>query len=196
MFGGLELAMRTRADRDRTLAFFRLLGAVCSDGTYCQESATGRRVVRVNFGTRYDARHAVDDIERLTGARPTISRSRTIYSVRFPAELTAAVTDVPGIGEPGKRVASDRALPDLVVDSGTPRAAIREYLGALFGGDGCAPVILHFRTNPPTLKSVRYTQTRVDPAVLATLQTASTSPTPPPCWGSASSAQIASSRRW
>ena len=172
-FGGLELAMESRADRDRTLAFFRLLGAACSDGTYSQEKTgrqVGRRVVRLNFGTRYDAERALDDIELLSGVRPTISRPNGIYSVRLPTSLTAAVGAVPGIGEPGVRVISDRVLPDFVDEAATPRAALREFLGALFGGDGCAPVIVHLRANPATLKPVKFVQSRVDAGVLELFQ--------------------------
>jgi hypothetical protein len=106
----------------------------------------------------------------LTGARPAISKQRTVFAVALPNELVIAIGCVPGMGEPGKRVGSTRTVPDVVSDPSTPRAALREFLGALFGGDGCAPVIVHLIKAPATLKPVRFAQTREDPAVLHVLQ--------------------------
>jgi glycine dehydrogenase len=168
-YGRLQLSMDTAPARARALAFFRLLGAMCSDGTYCEE-ATGRRRVRLSFGTRYDAERAADDIVLLTSSRPTISRSHTAFAIMVPASLVTAIGAVPGIGAPGKGVASSRTLPDVIVDPSTPRAVVREFMAALFGGDGCAPVILHFVKNPPTMKSVRFGQMREDRAIARLLQ--------------------------
>jgi hypothetical protein len=171
-YGGLALTMDTAAARERTLAFFRLLGAVCSDGTYSESEERGRtrRRVRMHFGTRYDAERAVVDVMRLTGKRPTISKSRSIFAVTLPQELVTAIGDVPGMCETGRRVVSSRTVPDFVSVPTTPRAVLREFLGALFGGDGHAPAIVHLMKAPATMKPVRFAQTRNDPAVLEVMQ--------------------------
>jgi hypothetical protein len=67
-------------------------------------------------------------------------------------------------------VESARTLPDVIVATDTPRSVLREFLGALFGGDGCAPVIVHLIKAPATLKQVKFAQTHEDPAMLAIVQ--------------------------
>jgi glycine dehydrogenase len=170
-YGGLELAMDSPVARDRTLAFFRLLGALCSDGTFSEFEQRGRlrRKILLHFGTAYDARQAVADVALLTGKQPTIRKSRSVFVVALPSELVVAIAEVSGL-EPGKRVLSARTVPDVIADPATPRAVLREFLAALFGGDGCAPVILHLVKAPPTLKGVRFAQTREDTLVLGIMQ--------------------------
>ena len=57
---GLVLAMGTPAERARTLAFFRIVGATCSDGTFSGSEQRGcfRPSIRLYLGTRYDAERA------------------------------------------------------------------------------------------------------------------------------------------
>jgi glycine cleavage system protein P-like pyridoxal-binding family len=171
-FGDVVLTMNTALDRDRTLAFFRLLGLVCSDGTYSESEERGRlrRRMRLYLGTRYDADRAVDDIELLTGMRPTITKSRAVFAITLPNELAISFAAVSGMGEPGPRVLSARTLPDFVAVPTTPQAVLREFLGGLFGGDGHAPSIVHLLKAPATMKPVRFAQTRNDTAVLQVLQ--------------------------
>jgi hypothetical protein len=74
------------------------------------------------------------------------------------------------MGEPGKKVESTRTIPDVVVAPSTPLAAVREFLAAVFGGDGCSPTIVHLVKAPPTMKGVRFAQTHSDPTMLAIAQ--------------------------
>ncbi|MBL9019232.1 MAG: aminomethyl-transferring glycine dehydrogenase [Myxococcales bacterium] len=171
-YGGLALGMGTAIDRERTLAFFRLLGMTCSDGTYSQSEERGRirERVRLYFGTRLDAERAVADVALLTGARPAISNTNLVFSINLPNELVVAIAAFPGMGEPGRKMLSGRTIPDVIVHPDTPLAILREFLGALFGGDGCAPTVLHLVKAPPTMKMVRFAQTHSDPALLAVAQ--------------------------
>jgi len=171
-YGGLALTMDSTEARERSLAFFRLLGAACSDGTYSGSMARGRfrPTIRLNFGTHYDAERAVDDIELLGGGRPAISKSHTVFVVKPPDRLIGALAAVPGFGDPGRHVVTIRTLPGVILDPSTPHAILREFLGALFGGDGCAPVVVHLIKAPPTLKPVRFSQTHEDPAILGLVQ--------------------------
>jgi glycine dehydrogenase len=165
-FADLELSLSSESNRSKAQAFFRLLGAVCSDGTHARERASGRSIIRLNFGTRLDAARAVEDVHLLCGAKPTISTPRSIFSVRLPADLVRAMESVPGFGAPGRRTSSPRVLPDPVCDPSTPRCLVREFLGGLFGGDGAAPTIVHLDRAPHAMKGVRFVQSRDDAAVL------------------------------
>ncbi len=162
VWGPYEFTMATPEARARTLAFFRLLGAACSDGTYSKDSAKDRIRVRLYFGTRYDADRAREDIELVTGCKPQIGDATPIFGVWFPAELVRALAAVPGIGDPGKRVYFNATLPHFVSDPLTPKALLREFLGALFGGDGSAPTIVHLSANPHTMKEIKFHRSHVD----------------------------------
>ena len=170
-YGTLHLTMGTPLARARTLAFFRILGALLSDGTYSQEKVSGRLHCRLFAGTRYDAESLIDDIEALTGKRPTISTCNEVFSVRLPQELMLALTDVPGMGEPGPRVETKATLPSVITAETTPLAVLREFFGGLFGGDGCAPVVVHLDAAPDTMGPVRFVQTRLCQDTLERLMT-------------------------
>jgi glycine dehydrogenase len=169
---GRTFGMATAASRAETLAFFRLLGASCSDGTFSEsvERERTRQRIRLYLGTRIDAERVVEDIALLTGDRPTIGKTNNTFCVNLPEVLVRAISDVPGMGAPGKKVESERTVPDVIVDLATPLSVVREFLGALFGGDGVSPTILHLVKAPPTLKSVRFSHTHADPAILAIAQ--------------------------
>lgn len=164
--GELTLSTQNPEARANAQAFFRLLGALSSDGSYCETDAGRRRIARLNFGTRRDALKALVDIERLTDKRPTISKSRSIFSIRLPVELVQALEEIPDFFEPGKRVDSKARLPQMIRSRAVPKCLRREFFGALFGGDGVAPSIVYLRKNPNTLKELRFVQTRTDKAVL------------------------------
>jgi glycine dehydrogenase len=168
-YGEVQLDMRTPAGRDRTLAFFRLLGAALSDGTYSETQATSRRQIALFFGTRYDAHRAIADIELLTGKRPSISPNNQIFGIHLPASLMRAMESLPGFGQPGPRVQTTSTLPEVIRDAATPKAILREFFGGLFGGDGCAPLVVYLDAAPDTLREVRFVQTRVRREVLETL---------------------------
>ena len=168
-FEELELSLETPQQREETLAFFRLLGMVFSDGTYSQESTSDRTQIRLYLGTLHDARAVVEDVWRLTGKRPSISSSNQIFSIRVPVELLRAMESLPGFGRPGPRVESLSGFPEVITDPITPRSVLREFYGALFGGDGSAPLVVHLADNPNTMKEVRFAQTRIDRGALERL---------------------------
>ncbi len=171
-YGELVFAMDTALARNATLAFFRLLGLACSDGTFSRSFERGRtrRRIRLYLGTRLDAERVVDDIALLTGTQSKIGKTTSVFVVTLPEILVRAIADMPGMGEAGPKVSSDRTLPDVIVDPTTPSAVVREFLGALFGGDGIAPTILHLVKAPPTLKAVRFSQTHARPEMLEVAQ--------------------------
>src|SRR5262249_53166570 len=102
----------------------------------------------------------------LTGVRPKSWRIRGLFVIRLPGTLVKAFEAVPGFGEPGRRLTSARTLPHVVYDTATPTVLVREFLAALFGGDGVAPTIAHFTRDPNTMKSVRFLQSRTNEAVV------------------------------
>src|SRR5262249_8163214 len=70
-------------------------------------------------GTRYDSRK---------------------WTIALPVELTAAIASLPGVSR-GWRIYQAFALPQFVLEEACPVALVREFLAALFGADGHAPVL-------------------------------------------------------
>ncbi len=134
--GEMRFGFANEHERARTLAFVRLVGHLISDGSI---SVLGQG--RMHMGQALDREAALDDIELLTGKRPAAKR----YDVRkwtvvLPMDLTAAIASLPGVRR-GQRIHQPPALPQFVLEETCPVAVVREFLAALFGADGHAPVL-------------------------------------------------------
>ena len=134
--GTMKFGFANEHERARTLAFSRLVGHMISDGSI---SRMGQG--RMNLGQALDREAALDDIELLTGKRPIAKRyDPRKWSIVLPKGLTAAIASLPGVHS-GRRIHQTPALPDFVLQEECPVAMIREFLAAVFGADGHAPVL-------------------------------------------------------
>jgi aconitase A len=153
--GDMLFTLDTPYERQRTLAFARLLGHLLSDGSI---SVLGQG--RVNIGQAVDRETALNDIELITGWRPAASRyDERKWSIALPSQLTQAIMALPGV-RVGQRITQAPTLPDFVLEGACPVAIVREFLGGLFGADGHGP-ILHRRgqdEDDVTLESPAYSQ--------------------------------------
>jgi homoaconitase/3-isopropylmalate dehydratase large subunit len=132
--GDLKLTLDTPEERLRALAFTRLLGHLLSDGSI---STTGQG--QMNVGQAVDREVVLNDIELLTGKRPAAAQyDERKWSIVLPAELTQAVSALPGV-RVGRRIHQAPTLPAFVLDDRCPVAMVREFLGGIFGADGHAP---------------------------------------------------------
>jgi aconitase A len=134
--GAMTFSCANDYERARTLAFARLVGHLISDGSI---SVTGQG--RMHLGQALDREAALDDIELVTGKRPAGTRydSRK-WTVVLPMNLTATIGSLEGI-TCGRRIHQPPGLPQFVLTETCPLAVVREFLGALFGADGHAPVL-------------------------------------------------------
>ena len=124
----------TPYERQRTLAFARLLGHLLSDGSI---SVLGQG--RMNVGQAVDREVVLNDIELITGARPAATRyDERKWSIVLPRQLTRAIMALPGV-RVGRRITQAPALPAFVLEDACPVAVVREFLGGLFGADGHGP---------------------------------------------------------
>ena len=123
-------------ERARSLAFARLVGHLISDGSI-SVLAQGR----MHLGQALDREAALDDIELLTGKRPAGTRyDARKWTVVLPIGLTAAIASLPGVRR-GRRIHQIPTLPEFILDEKCPLALVREFLAALFGADGHAPIL-------------------------------------------------------
>src|SRR5207253_8781651 len=154
--GNLVFTMETQRSRALTLAFARLLGHLLGDGSI---SVSGQG--RMTVGQAVDREAVLNDIEVVTGKRPSGTRyDDRKWSIVLPSELTRAVVALPGV-RVGRRIDQAPRLPDFVLDANCPVAVVREFLGGVFGADGTAPVLkrLSAREGSSILERPAYSQT-------------------------------------
>jgi hypothetical protein len=166
--GDFEFSMSSAHERVRTLAFARLLGHLLSDGSI---SVAGQG--RMNVGQAIDREAVLDDIEFLTGKRPSGSRyDERKWSVVLPRELTRAATALPGV-RVGRRIEQPSILPSFVLDEHCPLAIVREFLGGVFGADGHGPTLHRWGKNDDdaSLEPPAYSQSAKPEHVAALRQT-------------------------
>ncbi|HUA89725.1 MAG TPA: aconitate hydratase AcnA, partial [Steroidobacteraceae bacterium] len=136
--GDFEFSMQDEPERQRLLAFARLLGHLLGDGSI---SSAGQ--ARMNVGHALDREAVLADVEFLTGERPQGSADDARqWSVVLPPQLMRAIISLPGV-RTGRRIDQPPGLPQFVEDERCPVAVVREFLGGLFGADGHAPT-LHY----------------------------------------------------
>jgi hypothetical protein len=134
--GNMSFSMDTDHDRDRTLAFARLLGHLLGDGSI---SVFGQG--RISVGQAVDLEMVLNDIELVTGLRPAANRyDARRWSIILPTALTKAILALPGV-QSGIRIEQRPSLPAFVCKKDCPVALVREFLGGLFGADGHAPAL-------------------------------------------------------
>lgn len=154
--------MSTLYEREKALAFARLLGAILTDGCVSVGGWTGdeslRKYIRypkerfvksetptfgqpgvtANLGHQIDAQIMLADIALVTGKEPSPYFSKGVWAIHFPAELARIIASLPGVTI-GRRSGQKAELPHFLFEADCPTSIIREFLGGLFGGDGHAP---------------------------------------------------------
>jgi hypothetical protein len=156
--GNLTFTMDTPCERQRTLAFARLLGHLLSDGSI---SNLGHG--RMHVGQAMDREVVLDDVELLTGYRPTATRyDQRKWTIVLPMPLTDAISILPGV-RTGRRIHHAPKLPAFVLAERCPVTVVREFLGGLFGADGHAPSLHRWGgcEEEATLKSPAYSQSTI-----------------------------------
>jgi aconitase A len=154
--GEMLLTLDTPFERQRTLAFARLLGHMISAGSI---SVLGQGVVNVDQAV--DREMALHDIELFTGARPAASRyDERKWSIVLPSRFTQAIRALPGV-RVGRRITQAASLPAFVLQDTCPVAVVREFLGGLFGADGRASTLHRWGEGEDgaTLEPPAYSQT-------------------------------------
>ena len=132
--GDFTFSLETSAQRDKTLAFARLLGHLLHDGSL---SVAGQG--RICVGQAVDREAVLNDIALLTGKRPVARRyDERKWSIILPRELSLAIASLEGV-RIGTRISQTPVLPAFVLENRCPVAVVREFLGGVFGADGWAP---------------------------------------------------------
>ena len=125
----------------RCMAFARALGYITTDGTIT--TATDGVTIAsgiLSMGHLLDAQSIGLDLALILGVHPTAinitpaSPTHSTYDVDVPAPLARVLSEF-GC-PPGKKLGQGVGLPPILLKTDTPIDFIREFLGAMFGGDG------------------------------------------------------------
>ena len=92
----------------------------------------------VNLGHQLDVQAFLSDIYLLSGKTPKASFVDNQWMITIPRCIVAKFKNLSGLVI-GKRSTQAATLPEFLLDKKCPRSIIREFLGGLFGGDGCSP---------------------------------------------------------
>ena len=165
--GKLTFTTDTMHERQRILAFARLLGHLLSDGSI---SLLGQG--RMHVGQAMDREAVLNDVELLTGCRPVATQyDERKWTIVLPKPFTDAIRSLQGV-RTGRRIQQVPALPAFVLDESCPVAVVREFLGGLFGADGHAPILHRWgkSEDDATLEPPAYSQSTIPEHVSALKQ--------------------------
>jgi DNA polymerase elongation subunit (family B) len=144
---GYEFSMKTFEEREKSLAFARILGYVLADGSIYLSN--NRKCAEATFGTLIDAENFKRDVMKFSVVDLKITKKtggenekRMLKGVTFklsiPANLSKMIHSLDDITV-GKRATQAMKLPAFILDENCPLSIIREFLAGLLGGDGSAP---------------------------------------------------------
>lgn len=136
--GEYEFNFKDTFNREKSLAFARVLGYLSTDGTICYSNK--KYVGRINMGHILDAEGIVNDIEILTNKSPKISQDHITYNINIPSELINNIVKLEGLMT-GRRTTQEASLPKFLFEENCPKSLVREFLGGFFGGDCHSPYI-------------------------------------------------------
>jgi intein/homing endonuclease len=149
------LKMDTEIERERSLIFARILGYILADGWLCK-SSRNHNLFRcgVSLGTKIDCEIFITDFNKLiSGMKYNNELIESRSEARFydsksyagscfvydlPSCFANLLSSIDGIMI-GRRTSTTPKLPTFLYSA--PLSIIREFLGGLFGGDGCSPYI-------------------------------------------------------
>lgn len=143
----LDYTMDSPENREKTLAFCRILGFILSDGSissYLGPDDNKLLSCIVSIGTLLDSNIFVNDIKLLCGKEPKIINCErneikgNIFVIHIPKILIDKIVSIDGVLI-GKRICQPYTLPSFLFEADCPLSVIREFLGGLFGGDGTSP---------------------------------------------------------
>jgi DNA-directed RNA polymerase II subunit RPB2 len=142
--GEYTFDMKTEENREKALAFARLLGYIHTDGCLSYNEKRDDYSGVLYMGTMLDATSIMYDIHAVTGKTPKIHDCHTkhanTFTIYLPYSFNRSVAQLPGMTV-GRRTTQEASYPEFLYDEGCPVSFLREFLGGCFGGDGWSPYV-------------------------------------------------------
>jgi DNA-directed RNA polymerase II subunit RPB2 len=161
--GDICLRTHTMTDILRTFAFIRVLGLLVTDGTISKDQR-GNYTGSLTVGHDIDVSTVLDDLSWFCQLKPRDyyieDRVYACYKIPIPNNLLSTFITIPGILI-GKRIEQASTLPEFILNDNCPRPVVREFLAAMFGGDGHTCVLGMHRGKRDILTSISFAKTRI-----------------------------------
>jgi DNA-directed RNA polymerase II subunit RPB2 len=132
--------MNNKLNREKSLAFARILGFLHADGTLSKNRE--KHIAHLSIGQIIDMNNAINDIELISGIRPKIRNDQSVYIVTLPTIITSFIASLEDMII-GRRTTQEASLPSFLLKDDCPKSFIREFLAGYFGGDGHSPYLLN-----------------------------------------------------
>lgn len=133
--------METEINRQKSLAFARLLGFLYSDGSITR---TGKNtfIVRLYLGHMIDVNAMLDDIKLIAEETKKVTQDEFVYKVDIPNKLVRNIANLSKITI-GRKTTQKSSLPEFLLKDNCPKSFLREFLGGYFGGNGHSPYLIN-----------------------------------------------------
>lgn len=135
---------KSRHDRDIALAFARIVGYIIGNGYV---SVTQTCVIsKVTMGTSLDCDTMLDDIELVSGVRPSVvfrasKKYKNVFYIQLPRSLADEIACLKNMPI-GRKSETGISLPDMFVDAACPKSIVREFCAGYFGANGHVPTLV------------------------------------------------------
>ena len=149
----------TKENYLETLAFVRILGYLITDGTISYSKTNKSYNGKVSMGHMIDVETFLDDLSLFWISNQTKFKTKNYYTVNLPVWFVEKIVKLKGITV-GRKVNQEAEFPHFITDPDCPRPVVREFLAAMFGGDGHTCVLGMHRGKRDILSSVSFSKTK------------------------------------
>jgi DNA-directed RNA polymerase II subunit RPB2 len=149
--GNYEWILNMDTDRNKCLIFARVLGYLLTDGWLCKYNGRQNKYrCGVSFGTLLaanmfitDFNILIEDMNITCNKKPRFYTSNSFagacWVLSLPDQIAHFLASLEGI-QIGKRILCKPSFPTFIHSA--PLSIQREFVGGIFGGDGCAPYLI------------------------------------------------------
>ena len=141
----------------KSMAFMRILGLLCSDGGFYK---SGNMIIsRVSLGHITDMNIFDEDLKLFTDKQNKWKKDKIqgCSLLYIPQDLTQNLLHIEGLTI-GRKIDQPIRFPKFILDENLPTPLLREFLGALFGGDGHTCYLTKHRGKRDLLTSISFSR--------------------------------------
>ena len=138
----------------KTLAFARIIGLLITDGHINKDDDRGS----IFLGHKLDVEHFLVDLNMFCDKESYITQKHC-YTVNLPQVFMKNILKLNGLTI-GRKVNQKAQLPEFV--NNCPKPILREFLGAMFGGDGHTCFLGLHRGKRDLLSSVGFSKSKTE----------------------------------
>jgi DNA-directed RNA polymerase II subunit RPB2 len=144
--------MDTLLNREKTLAFARILGFVLTDGCVHKDKRDDVSYsCPVYIGTKMDLENILMDVKLICGKIPKSRKydngKGSVYIINLPSSISKTIGNLEGMTI-GRRSTQEAKWPEFLLESDCPISFLREFVAGLFGGDGHCPMMMKDKVSP------------------------------------------------